>query len=155
MNGKADASHPPVKCPQAGVPTSQQENDRFCGTVLGKNVMSFWSNVFGSSRKIHEAAQKGNLELVRELLKDNPDLVFSKDDNGRAPLHSAAANGYVDVVKALLVAKADVNARKNDGETPLHTAYSNADVTKLLLANGADVNARRNDGKTPLHLATL
>ncbi len=42
------------------------------------------------SGPIHDAARNGDLEKVRALLKDNPDLVFSKDDNGKTPLHMAA-----------------------------------------------------------------
>ena len=52
--------------------------------------------------------------------------------------------------------KADVNARDDDGMTPLHYAakysQSNAVIRKLVAA-GADVNARDDDGMTPLHYA--
>ena len=47
----------------------------------------------------------------------------------------------------------DVNARDNDGATPLHRAVSetNTHQTLKLLQNGADINARDNKGDTPLH----
>ena len=44
-----------------------------------------WSN-FAFCGEIHDAAEKGDLEKVRGLLKDNPALVFSKDREGRTPL---------------------------------------------------------------------
>jgi ankyrin repeat protein len=49
----------------------------------------------------------------------------------------------------------DVNARDNDGATPLHQAVSetNTHQTLKLLQNGADINARDNKGDTPLHWA--
>ena len=37
--------------------------------------------------EIHDAAKDGDLEKVKALLKDNPDLVFSKDNDGATPLH--------------------------------------------------------------------
>jgi len=37
-------------------------------------------------------------------------------------LLDAAENGHTEVAKALLAAKADINARNEDGETPLHFA---------------------------------
>ena len=58
-------------------------------------------------------------------------------------------------VQAELDAGADVNARKERGDTPLHLAarQGTAEVVQLLIAAGADVNARDEYGYTPLHSA--
>ena len=50
---------------------------------------------------------------------------------------------------------ADVNAKRDDGDTPLHNASFKGykEIAELLIAKGADVNARRDDGKTPLDFA--
>lgn len=51
---------------------------------------------------------------------------------------------------------ADINARDNDGDTPLFmAAYGNKNpkVIKTLLEYGADVNIRDDSGKTPLNYA--
>ena len=49
---------------------------------------------------------------------------------------------------------ADVNARNQAGETPLHNAIAagNHDQVEALLGGGADPRARTADGATPLHL---
>jgi ankyrin repeat protein len=50
--------------------------------------------------EIHEAAKAGDLAKVKALLKDNPELVSSKDNLGFAPLHLAAQEGHKEVVDA-------------------------------------------------------
>ena len=63
-----------------------------------------------------------------------------------------------EVVLAWLENGADVNARDEIGNTPLHHAahYSrNTELAPLLLSHGADVNARSKDNWTPLHLAVI
>ncbi len=107
--------------------------------------------------KIHDAARDGDLVKVTALLKQNPDLVFSKDDGGETPLHLAAANGHKDVVELLLASKAEANAKDNAGVTPLYLAAceGHKDVAELLVASKADVNANDNDSSTPLHCAAI
>ena len=59
------------------------------------------------------------------------------------------------MAELLLANKAEVNARDNNGGTPLHLRRLNGhkDVAELLLANKADVNAKDNSDGTPLHEA--
>src|ERR1035438_1825728 len=112
-----------------------------------------WSSLaFGG--EIHDAAQNGDMEKVKALLKGNPDLVFSKNDNyGCTPLHLAVFSGHKEVVELLLTNKADVNAKSTNGLTPLHVAAVQGykEVAELLLASKADVKAKDNYGKMPLH----
>jgi ankyrin repeat protein len=57
----------------------------------------------------------------------------------------------------LVVNKADVNAKDNNGMTPLHGAGAsgNRRVAELLITYHADVNARDNNGATPLRWALI
>jgi ankyrin repeat protein len=59
------------------------------------------------------------------------------------------------VAKLLLANKADVNAKDDGGQTPLHgaAAEGHKDVVELLVANKAEINAETNLGATPLALA--
>jgi len=101
-----------------------------------------------------QSVSEGDLEKVKALLKDYPELVFSQDSDGQTPLHLAAWNDQRELVELLLVGKAEVNAKDKFGQTPLHLAtdMGHKDVAKLLLASQAEVNAKDNDGRTPLHM---
>jgi ankyrin repeat protein len=104
---------------------------------------------------IHDAARYGDLQKIEALLKDNPELIFSKDNYGNTPLYIAASTGNKGAAKLLLANKAEVNV-KGEGEwTPLHAAAANGhkDVVELLLAKKAEVNAKTKYGETPLRMA--
>ena len=73
---------------------------------------------------------------------------------GASLLHFAAGRDTSGVwVKRLLDAGLDVNAKADDGITPLHNAVYGANEVglRLLLERGARVNEKNKDGATPLH----
>lgn len=105
---------------------------------------------------IHEAARDGDLKKLEALLRDQPNLVSSKDEKfGQTPLHIAAFNDRLDAAKVLLANRADINAKASNGSTPLHLAAAkgNKDMVEFLIANKADINALDNDGWSPMHSA--
>lgn len=57
-----------------------------------------------------------------------------------------------DVEEELLMLGADVNARNKEGETPIFTTVDDAAIP-LFLAHGADLNIRNNEGLTVLDAA--
>jgi len=70
-------------------------------------------------------------------------------------IHEAVIKGSLKDVIRLLEKGVDVNAKDNNGATPLHVAvrFGQKEVkekAELLIAKGADVNARDNLGWTPL-----
>jgi ankyrin repeat protein len=54
-----------------------------------------------NSTALHEAVERGDLEKVQALLKDNPNLVFSKGEYGRTPLHVATQMGHRHIAQLL------------------------------------------------------
>jgi ankyrin repeat protein len=61
-------------------------------------------------------------------------------------------------ILALLTAGADVNAKDEDGFTPLHFASmsnNEPDHIQILLGNGANIMAQNKWGFTPLHWAAI
>jgi hypothetical protein len=133
-----------------------QKTYPFFEAIAAKDIKPF-SKSFGSrkSSPIHDAAETGDLAKVKTLLKDDPELVFSKNGDGMTPLHMAAREGHKDLVELLLANKADVHTKNAEGETPLFlaTKFGYKVVVELILANSADVNAKDKYGRTPLRLA--
>lgn len=72
-------------------------------------------------------------------------------------LLKAASEGHVEDVRTLLEQGLNVNARNDDGWTPLLFAAlgGHTEVVGLLLERGADVNASNNEGWTSMIAAAL
>lgn len=107
---------------------------------------------------LHVAAQEGNLELVRTLLRAKADVRAKTRLGEYTPLHLAAEGGHAAVAQALIEAGADPAAvTTNTGATPLHLAakaVNGESAVKVLLEKGAPVNAREAAaGQTPLMFA--
>ena len=70
-------------------------------------------------------------------------------------LHKACVKGDIEAVKQFLGDGVDVNAKDEDGWTPLHLAASDGhkEVVELFIDKGVDVNAKDEDSWTPLHSA--
>jgi len=101
-----------------------------------------------------EAARKAAEELAAIAAKTPVCARKGGDYEGDSLLYAAEQNNCLSA--ALLIEKgADVNAKTNDGRTPLHRAAENnaAEAAALLIQHGADVNAKTDDGRTPLYLA--
>lgn len=101
------------------------------------------------------AARSGKPEMVREILKYRPKLE-ARDNGGKTAIFAAGEyrnsdedGARAECVRLLVRAGANVNARDNDGNTPLHETFLE-DVLEELLKSGADVNAQNNEGETPI-----
>ena len=64
----------------------------------------------------------------------------------------ASEKGHEDIVKLLIDHRADINAKDNLGETPLHKAakYNHKKILRILIENEAGVNIKDKNGKTAL-----
>ena len=119
---------------------------------------------------LHVATRNGHAPVVAKLLALRADPV-PHDDLGRAPRpmvcdwtnYDFFQNVPWESVLGCLQSGADVHARNENGETPLHRLASDvspdrfpaARVIAALVEAGADVNARDLAGRTPLHGAMV
>jgi ankyrin repeat protein len=72
-------------------------------------------------------------------------------------IHDAVREGNIEAIKQHIAAGVDVNAKANDGWTPLHGAarWKHKEIIELLIAAGADVNAKEEGGVTSLLYAAM
>lgn len=106
--------------------------------------------------RIHEAAGRGDLSTVKDLLDDDPSLLNAKDLETHAPLHYAAVTGNEEMVALLIDKGADLEIRNDRGRTPIILAareMGGPGVIAILLDAGADIDAKDNYGATALDLA--
>jgi ankyrin repeat protein len=93
----------------------------------------------------------GDLLLLQESLQKLNLPPSCQDGNGLTPIHSAASYNQIDVLIWLISQEGvDINAKDNDGDTPLH--YCDClDAAKVLVEEGkADFKIRNEEGKTAL-----
>lgn len=104
---------------------------------------------------LHEAAFKGNKELVDMLIAARAD-VNKQNGTGKTPLHRAVSGNHPGVVKSLFEKGANINVQDTLGYSPAHYAAVSGlvDIMKFLNEKGANLELRdRISNKTCLELA--
>jgi len=107
---------------------------------------------------IHEAAEKGDIQQLKQLLEDKPsdvNLVAEDFEDKRTPLMGAALSGQLEAVKMLIAHKAAVDTADKLGRHALHFACLKgfAEIAKFLLDSGAEIDHGDHDGETALLIA--
>ncbi|KAJ7545220.1 hypothetical protein O6H91_09G110900 [Diphasiastrum complanatum] len=90
-------------------------------------------------------AKENDLEQLKKLLRDHPDLATACDYDGRTALHVAACYGRTDAARLLLEAGAIVNAQDRWGTSPLGDAEQtgNSQMIRLLKDYGGELLGTR------------
>jgi ankyrin repeat protein len=105
--------------------------------------------------KVADAAQRGDRDAVKALLKDAADVNGAQGD-GMTALHWSALNGDAELAQMLVYAGANVKAVTRLGNyTPLFLAAreGKAGAIPVLVKAGADVTQTTATGTTPLMVA--
>jgi ankyrin repeat protein len=144
---------------------------------VGADVNAKDTSPYDNWTSLHRASNKGHVQVVKELREHGADIE-AKAHFGSTPLHIAVWNDHLAVVIELLghgaeiqsictngtstsiLGKrksrgADIEAKDNDGRTPLHCAAlrDHLPVVKALLSGGADILAVNNQGHLPIDAA--
>jgi ankyrin repeat protein len=103
------------------------------------------------------AVDEGSLVGLETALAASVDIDV-RDSEGRSALHRATELGNVGLIRRLVELGADVNARDDNGHTPLYIALTRSprehlqEIVTALLDAGADANLASASGDTPLCL---
>ena len=126
--------------------------------------VSFKSKVINESHElmitqasIFVASQRGDVELLRELIESGKATATDRDPQNITPLHWAAINAHVAACRYLLEQGAEVDALGGDlVATPMQWAARNGYlyVIQLLIAHNADPTITDSQGYNSLHLVT-
>ena len=111
--------------------------------------------IWAADTRLADAAQQGDADGVRALLKQKVDVNAPQGD-GSTALHWAAHNDDVEMAKVLLAAGASVKAATRIGAaTPLFMACrnGNAAMIEVLVNAGSDPKSVDQPGTTPLMMA--
>ena len=112
----------------------------------------------GDSTNLHDASQKGHLDVVKYLVEESMVDPSCQDEDGVTPLHLATENGHLQVVKYLTQEKkCDPEIRNKDNDTPLHLAalYGQLAVVEIFIRQlNCDPMCRDQLDRTPLHHAS-
>ncbi len=108
---------------------------------------------------IIRASDRGDLDTIQRLIKEDPEAVHETSVREDQPIHIACLHKNDTLVRLLIAAGADVNALGDFGKTPLHYAVFEGDdystkIVKRLLDAGADPNIEdKRSNSTPLKFA--
>ncbi len=109
--------------------------------------------------KALEAPEAGNASPADGVTSPAPGKVTARGKVSRSlqynSLYEAVEKLDLEAARDFLAEETDVNMKKTNGWTPLHSAiyHGSVEMARLLIAAGARVDAPRSDGWTPLHLA--
>ncbi|MCJ7933391.1 MAG: ankyrin repeat domain-containing protein [Chryseobacterium sp.] len=106
------------------------------------------------TKSIFDAARTGTVTEVKELMKQNPDIINQTNENGFSPLILACYRGNTEVAQFLIDHVKDVNYKSREGTALSGLAVKyNKDLVEHLLKKNADPNIADAAGFTPLFWA--
>ncbi|MCF2220431.1 ankyrin repeat domain-containing protein [Chryseobacterium sp. PS-8] len=106
------------------------------------------------TKSIFDLARSGTVAEVKDMMKQNPDIINQTNESSFSPLILACYRGNVEVAKFLIDNVKDVNYKSQEGTalSGLSVKY-NKDLVTYLLNKKADPNIADATGSTPLFWA--
>ena len=121
-------------------------------------IVFFLSFTFMSAQEkaksIFDIARSGTVTEVKELMKQNPDIINQTNDSGFSPLILACYRGNAEVAKFLMDNVKDINYKSQEGTALAGLAVKyNKDLVEYILNKNANPNIVDATGSTPLFWA--
>ncbi|NXT90861.1 ASB10 protein, partial [Anhinga rufa] len=114
-------------------------------------------------KPLHLCKSPDSIECVQQLLQHGASVNSRTEEENDTALHVAARHGLTDHVQLFLRYGAELEAKNEEGQTPLNAACAQPHqpldmdryyrVCQLLVESGASINAADRDRQHPLHLA--
>lgn len=128
---------------------------KFAGIIISTALMISFLTAY-AAEDIFMSIKKGDLEIVKTLLEQDPSLLNVRGPLERTPLLESVLSRKADICELLLEKGADFNLTNKEGFAPIHFAAFTGEITiaKLLIAKGAPLNNNTNViNASPLDLA--
>lgn len=159
LNSTSDTGIPPLS--QAIIEYNKQAIDILLNSKK-VDMYYVWGEMWTGS-PLYIACSKANVYALEKMVEHGADLNYDFSEYNAVPLvHYALSykqfiknEDYRELIAFLILNKADINAKNNQGQTPLMVALKNGDIDAFnaLTAGGADVTIKDNNGKTALFYA--
>ena len=159
LNSTSDTGIPPLS--QAVLEYNKQAIDILLNSKK-VDMYYVWGEMWTGS-PLYIACSKANVYALEKMVEHGADLNYDFSEYNAVPLvHYALSykqfiknEDYRELIAFLILNKADINAKNNQGQTPLMVALKNGDIDAFnaLTAGGADVTIKDNNGKTALFYA--
>ncbi|MGZ9675956.1 ankyrin repeat domain-containing protein [Flavobacterium sp. GNP001] len=120
--------------------------------------LSVFCTIFlhAQSKNVFDISRKGTLEEIKNVFKENPNIINSVDTNGYTPLILACYRGNKEVALFLAEKVSDVNYNNGMGSAVMAAVMSgNSAIVEKLIALKANLNEVDAQGKTALIYATF
>ncbi|GIY76004.1 ankyrin repeat and SOCS box protein 3 [Caerostris extrusa] len=135
-----------------GLDPDQGTSSSYPRNIKVMNFAAPWNNTCSTVGRV---ARHGNVNLLKELLKENKPVDVA-DNRGWRPLHEAVASSIECLTVLLKHGGSDINWTSHEGETALllackrHEGSVASAFVSLLLEHGADPNILDNEQDSPL-----
>lgn len=159
LNSTSDTGIPPLS--QAILEYNKQAIDILLNSKK-VDMYYVWGEMWTGS-PLYIACSKANVYALEKMVENGADLKYDFSEYNAVPLMHYALNykqfikneEYRELIAFLVLNKADINAKNNQGQTPLMAALKNGDIDAFnaLIAGGADTSLKDNNGKTALFYA--
>ena len=100
-------------------------NENIVKILLNENIDFNKKDDYKES-PLYKAVKNNNFDITKILLSSKNIDIDSKDSFGNTVLHRSVINNNEDILDLLLKNNADINAKNDNGETPLMLAFNNS-----------------------------